>query len=165
MATSGYKSVSRIDHRKRHTHGWYVRVKFNGIMYSRFFSDSQCGGKRRALKEAVQCRNELEKEVGKPRTDRVVPALIARNQTGVPGVRLGKKRSQRKGPRLSRVYEVVWAPEPGKLSRTSVSIEKYGAKEALRRALAIRLEKEREIYGAVLSRTVKLRFRVPDKFR
>ena len=165
MATSGYKSVSRIDHRKRKTHGWYVRVKFNGELRSRFFSDSVCGGKRAALREAVQCRNEIEKEMGKPRTDRMVPSLIARNQTGLLGVRLGTKRSQRKGPRLSRIYEVHWAPEPGRLGRTSVSIEKYGAKEALRRALEIRQEKEREVFGAVLSAPVKFRFRLPDKAR
>jgi hypothetical protein len=53
---------------------------------------------------------------------------------------------------MSRVYEVTWCPEPGLIRRTSVSIEKYGEREARRRALAIRERAELEIYGAPLPR-------------
>jgi hypothetical protein len=39
MATSGYKSISRLDHPKKRTHGWYVRVVFQGEIHAHFFSD------------------------------------------------------------------------------------------------------------------------------
>src|SRR3990170_6323029 len=35
-------------------------------------SDSSAGGKRKALKKALELRAELEKELGKPRTERII---------------------------------------------------------------------------------------------
>lgn len=112
-------------------------------MYSRLFSDSLFGGRRRALKAAVEWRNETERELGKPRTERVVLMSSSRNRTGVIGVR----RTVKEG---TPVYEATWNPLPGKVQRTSVSIAKYGEKEAFRRAVEIRKEKERELFGAEL---------------
>ena len=48
------------------------------------------------------------------------------------------------------VYEVTWAPRPGKVSRTTVSVNKHGEDGAFLLALKIRRDKERELYGDVL---------------
>jgi hypothetical protein len=72
MARSGHKGISRIDHKKRNTHGWYVRVTFQGKTHAKLFSDSVHGGEEKALQRAIRYRNKLEKEVGRPRTDRTV---------------------------------------------------------------------------------------------
>ena len=148
-----YKSVSRIDQDVKGTHGWYVRVGFRGEWRVKFFSDLQYDGREGALAAALEYRDEMEKELGKPRTDRVVPAPKPRNNTGILGVsRVEKPFRDRNGEVQTRaVFEVTWTPEPNVIQRTSVSINKYGEKEALRRALKIRREKEREIYGKVLS--------------
>jgi hypothetical protein len=53
----------------------------------------------------------------------------------------------KKGP----VYEVWWFPKPGVIRKTSISVYKYGEREAFRRALALRKEGEREMYGKQLS--------------
>ncbi len=152
MADSGYKSVSRIDIPKKKTHGWYVRVWFKGKMHSKFFSDKVYDSSEEALQAAVEYRDELEQQVGKPRTDRVVVTNSPRNRTGVVGVRRMFKRTgayiqPSSDPRYSEVFEVTWQHAPNKVRNTSFSIEKYGEKEAFRRACELRKKKEREIYG------------------
>lgn len=143
LPTSGYRGVSRVDSYRRNSHGWYVRVRFKGEVHSKFFTDSVHGGSDRALKKAVAYRNRLERELGKPRTDRTLIITPSRNNTGIVGV----KRILKEG---APVFEVTWCPQPNVLQRTSVSIRKYGEEEALRRAAAIRLKRERELYGALI---------------
>ena len=142
--SSGYKGISRVDNPKRNSHGWYVRVRFKGENYSKFFSDSVHGGMDRALHKAVRYRNKLERDIGKPRTDRTLIVTPTRNETGMIGV-----KKVAKGP--SGAYEVTWSPAPNVVSRTSVSIAKHGEEEAFRRARAIRRKKERELYGGVIT--------------
>ena len=149
---SGHKGVSRIDQETRNTHGWYVRVSFNGQKRSKFFSDTAHGGRETALEKAVIYRNETEKELGRPRTDRLVIARNPRNRTGVMGVqRKTKIVKTATGEKTTRnVYEVTWCPQPGRMSRTWVSIDEYGEQAAFRKACAIRREKEREMYGSTV---------------
>jgi hypothetical protein len=59
---------------------------------------------------------------------------VSNSGTGVVGVRLNDK--------LNR-YEVSWVTLQGKQGKTSVSITKHGKKEALKRACAIRQDRER----------------------
>ena len=151
MATSGYKSVSRIDSRR--AVGWYVRVKFNRENHAKFFTDNVHGGKDTALEAAIKWRNKKERELGKPRTDRTVTASFLGNNTGHIGVVRTKKWTGARDnngdalPNYSDVYVVSWSAEPGKPCATSISVEKYGEKEARRRAIDLRKSKEREIYG------------------
>ncbi|MCV4615560.1 AP2 domain-containing protein, partial [Escherichia coli] len=48
---------------------------------------------------------------------------------------------------FNEVYEVTWNAGRERRGRTSVSIKKYGEREAFRRACAIRRQKEQELYG------------------
>ncbi len=152
-AQSGYKGISRIEQAARNTYGWYVRVSFNNQKRVKFFSDAANGGKEKALEAAVKYRNQAERELGKPRTDRLVIARNPRNTSGVMGVQRktkvvvtedGEKRV------IKNVYEVTWNPEPGRLCRTWVSIDEYGEEAAFRKACAIRREKEKEMFGSVV---------------
>ncbi|MGH9901281.1 MAG: AP2 domain-containing protein [Pyrinomonadaceae bacterium] len=152
MTKSGHKGVSRIDCPERKTVGWYVRVRLNKVTKSKFISDRAHGGKEEALKRAVECRNRLERELGKPRTDYVIVGHNPRNATGVVGVRRAFKKYKGKDGKvyLNEVYDVTWNAGREKRGRTSVSITKYGEASAFRRACAIRREKERQMYGGVV---------------
>lgn len=152
MPKSGHKGISRIDCPERKTVGWYVRVRLKKITKSKFISDSKYGGKEAALDAAVACRNELEKELGKPRTDWVIVGENPRNNSGVVGVRRATKKYVGKDGReyFNEVYEVSWNAGREKRGRTSVSIKKYGEKGAFRRACAIRRQKEELMYGQVV---------------
>ena len=150
MATSGYKSISRVDHKAKHAYGWFVRVAFQGEMHQRFFSDVAHKGRRASLKAAIVWRNRTERKLGKPRTERKVAILSPRNRSGVVGVRRTAKAMTRDGSKMGPVYEVCWFPKPGVVRRTSFSILKYGEREAFRRACALRKKGEKEMYGAEL---------------
>ncbi len=150
MADSGYKNISRIDVDSKNTHGWYVRIFHKGVSHAKFFSDSVYDGEELALREALEHRNELEKKLGKPRTERyVISAPHPNNNTGIPGVIRKKTKQKKRGKWYSwDIYEVTWNPVPGRVSRTSVSIQKHGEEEAFRRAVAIRKQKLSEIVRA-----------------
>jgi len=142
-----HKSISRIDQPEKNNHGWYVRVHFQGRQISKFFADQKHGGQKKALSNALEYRDRTEKKLGKPRSER--PVFVPRKKKGVVGVRetVYRTRAADGEPRESPVYEVTWSPKPGVVGRTSVSIRKWGRREAYRRAKDIRRDKEREYYG------------------
>lgn len=138
--TVRHKGLSRIDQPGGHGVGWYARVTHRGRTFSKYFADGAHGGKEVAMKKALKWRNSKEKEVGKPRTERVVANVSARSRTGISGVF-----------RMRNLYVVAWSPEPGRLEREFVSIRRYGKQEALKRAIALRKKRERSVYGKALT--------------
>lgn len=138
-----HKDISRIDQDATNTHGWYVRVTFNGKIFCKFFSDKKNKSSEKALSKAIAHRNRLERELGKPRTDRKVVISRVKNNTGVVGV----IRKIRNG---KEIYEVSWNPTPNVVKRNYVSIERYGEEKAFLKACKIRKRKEKEIYGKAI---------------
>lgn len=153
---SGYKGISRIDSDEKNTHGWYVRVCFDRKMHTKFINDATNGGKDKALRKAVKFRNELEKQLGKPRTDRIVVVSNERNQTGILGVQRVIKYPSKNPDRPLRgmVYEVTWSPEPNALRKACFSIEKLGEELAFQKAVEYRQKVEKKIYGRVVQTEV-----------
>ena len=133
-----HKDVARIDQESKRTHGWYVRVRFKGKTYSKFFSDGKCGGRYSSLLAALAWRDATEKKIGKIRTDKHI-VTVSNTSTGVVGVRYNDK--------LNR-YEVSWVNSVGKQGKTSVSINKHGKEKAFKIACEIRKTKESERLSA-----------------
>jgi hypothetical protein len=129
-----HKDVARIDQEEKRTHGWYVRVRFQGTTHSKFFSDGKCGGRYSSLLAALAWRDATEKKIGKIRTDRHL-VTVSNTSTGVVGVRFNEK--------LNR-YEVSWVNRVGKQGKTSVSVNKNGKEKAFQIACEIRKVKEAE---------------------
>ena len=135
------KGITRIDDPGRHGVGWYARVRYRGVTHSKYFADMSHQGTQAAFDKAVKWRNAKEKELGKPRTDRIVNA----NPKGrVPGVY-----------QLKQSFVVAWSPAPGERRRAFVSIRKYGREEAYRRAVALRQKHEKAAYGRAVSTAPK----------
>ena len=129
-----HKDIARIDQESKRTHGWYVRVRFNGQTHSKFFSDRKHGGRYASLEQGIAWRNETEVKLGKVRSNRNI-VTVSGTKTGVVGVRLNEK--------LNR-YEVSWVMPSGKQGKTSVAVNKHGQAKAFEVACAIREEKNRE---------------------
>jgi hypothetical protein len=110
-----HKDIARIDQDIKRTHGWYVRVRYLGKTYSKFFSDRKCGGRYSSLLAALAWRDKTEAKLGKQRTNKHI-VTISNSKTGVVGVR----------------------------HKTSVSINKHGKDKAFEMACRIRKEKESE---------------------
>lgn len=150
MADSGYKGISRIDQPKKQHHGWFVRVTWKRETHRKFFSDTKYGGREEALREAVEYRNFLEAELGKPRSERQVIGTSRGTNTGRRGIRRISSTQRKRGREYTReVYEVTYHPSPGITKRTSVSIRKYGEEEAFQRACAIRQAAEEEFFQSI----------------
>jgi len=132
--TEKHKDIARIDQVSKKTYGWYARVRFNGIIHAKLFSDLKHGGRAASLIAAIAWRDATEKEIGKPRTDRSIVSASRKN-AGVVGVRLNEKLNK---------YEVSWVTSQGKQGKTSVSILKYGKEKAFQIACERRREKEEE---------------------
>ena len=133
-----HKDVARIDQEDKRTHGWYVRVRFQGTTHSKFFSDGKCGGRYSSLLAALTWRDTMEKKIGKIRTDKHL-VTVSNTTTGVVGVRFNEK--------LNR-YEVSCVNRVGKQGKTSVSVNKNGKEKAFQIACEIRKVKEAERLSA-----------------
>jgi len=129
-----HKDIARIDQESKRTHGWYVRVRYFGKTYSKFFSDRKCGGRYSSLLSALAWRDKIEADIGKQRTDKHI-VTVSNSKTGVVGVRLNEKMNR---------YEVSWVTAAGKQGKTSVSIAKHGKKDAFELACQVREKKEAE---------------------
>lgn len=127
-----HKDIARIDQEEKRTHGWYVRVRYQGKTHSKFFSDRKCGGRYSSLLSALAWRDKTEADLGKIRTDKQI-VTVSNSKTGVVGVRLNEK--------LNR-YEVSWVTASGKQGKTSVSMRKHGKEAAFELACNIRKAKE-----------------------
>src|SRR5579884_458470 len=134
------KGVLRIDDPGKHGVGWYARVTFMGQTFSKYFADLTHGGKRKAFEKALKWRDETEKAIGKPRTDRMFAAPGARSLTGIQGV------YEQNGK-----YVAAWTPKRGQTRRKFFSINKYGHDEALQRAINFRRAREREMFGKAVA--------------
>ncbi len=150
MADSGYKSVSRIDIPHRKTHGWQVRVWFKGKMYNKFFNDNHYVSREEALQAAVEHRNEIERKLGKPRSEHAVVTQPPRKRAGgTVGVRRIMKQTgayTKDGYPIYRpVYEATWCINH-KVGRTTYSIDKHGEAEAFRLAYEARKRHLPEYY-------------------
>ena len=142
-----YKGISRIDSDYNHTHGWYVRIRKNGKVKSKFFSDKKYGGIVKALMKARRhYRNEMRElfnetlgEAPKKIPNRVIVTKNKNNNTGVIGV----QRIERKNPGGSvyHAFRVCWTNSSGKAKTKFFSIDKLGEKVAFQLACKFRKEK------------------------
>lgn len=141
------KSISRIETLKYAA--WFVRVYYAGQYERQTFNDNYFGGKDNALQEALQWRDEAEKRLGKPRTERSVRKIVGGSEN-VGIYRRNAKHVKRGKVYYRDIYEVTWSEAPGKGGRTTISVTKHGEEKALRMAQEIRRTKEIELFGGVI---------------
>lgn len=134
--TVKHKNITRIDHPKRNTYGYFVRIRWKNERRSKFFSDNVHGDRLGALFAAIEWRDQTEKELGKPRTERLVIGT-PHTTSGIVGVRQVRENQ-------TDYYEATWTTHVGKLNRTKYSINKHGPKKALRLAIKARERGEKE---------------------
>ena len=136
--TTRHKNITRIDHPAKRTFGYNVRVAWKGQKYGKFFSDRVFGDRLAALAAAIEWRDEMERKIGKPRTEHQVVGWHSRNNTGTVGV-----RRRRRGN--IEVFEATWISRvDGRRRRTTCySIARHGEKKAFKLALRARLNGER----------------------
>jgi hypothetical protein len=132
----GHKNLTRFDHPKKNTFGYFVRIQWKGEKHHKFFSDRVHGDRLGALAAALEWRDATERKLAKPRTDRQVIGFSSRNKSGVVGVRRMVKQGR-------DVYEATWMDANGRVGRTSFSIARHGERRAFRLAVRARQQHEK----------------------
>jgi hypothetical protein len=133
--TTKYKNLTRIETSPKHRPGYLVRVTWAKKTHTKYFADAAYGDRLGSLAAAVEWRDQIEREVGKPRTNR--PAIgVAYSNTGIVGI----SRTTKAG---KPIFQVTWY-ENGKQRRRVFSIDLLGEQKALRAARKARAEVERQ---------------------
>ncbi len=120
VKSTRYINITRMDYPK--SQGYFVRVRWRGDARSKLFSDGVYGDRLSALAAAIEWRDHVTRELGKP------------SPGSPPTPNVGIHRRMREG---HEVYEATWSVN-GKRGRTTYSIKKHGIKQAKAMAVAAR---------------------------
>lgn len=133
--TTKYKNLTRIETSPKHRPGYLVRVTWAKMTHTKYFADAAYGDRLGSLAAAVEWRDQIERELGKPRTNR--PAIgVAYSNTGIVGI----SRTTKAG---KPIFQVTWY-ENGKQRRRVFNIDLMGEQKALKAARKVRAEVERQ---------------------
>ena len=134
-------AISRIDLPLMKTHGWQIRLRRQGKLFSKFFSDRKHGGVEEALTIARAYRNELIKSLPDPVRAGAEGKMTRRNVSGVVGV---SRIVIKSGLRRYEFWQATWSCESGVRKRMKFSVRRYGEDRAFELACVARKNGERK---------------------
>ena len=134
-------AISRIDLPLMKTHGWQVRLRRRGKLFSKFFSDRKHGGVEDALVIAKSYRSELIKTLPDPVRAGAEGKLTRRNVSGVVGV---SRIVIKTGARRYEFWQATWSCDSGARKRMKFSVRRYGEERAFELACVARKNGERK---------------------
>ena len=134
-------AISRINLPLMKTHGWQVRLRRQGKLFSKFFSDRKHGGEEEALTIARAYRNELIKSLPDPVRAGAEGKMTRRNVSGVVGV---SRIVIKSGLRRYEFWQATWSCDSGIRKRMKFSVRRYGEDRAFELACVARKNGERK---------------------
>jgi hypothetical protein len=132
-------NIKRVDHDTKRDHGWVVTLQRKGAIIVKRFSDGLYGGKRKALKAAVEYRDSfLARDKPFDYQIWVRTRLRKNNKSGIPGV--GRYEVvDNSGSGIARAFWLAsWVDERGASRKRKFSVGRYGEQEAKLLAIAER---------------------------
>ena len=137
------RNIIRVDHEASHTHAWRVTLQRHNDISVKTFSDLIHGGKRKALKAAVEYRDELLRRYSPYAHSIWVRTRLRRNNTsGIPGVGRYEERANPKTGYTREFWLASWVNEQGASRKRKFAVSRYGERQAKRLAVA---ERERQL--------------------
>ncbi|MBI4936722.1 MAG: hypothetical protein HY846_00620 [Nitrosomonadales bacterium] len=137
------KNIRRIDNETNRTHAWLVHVQRGNRIVIKMFSDSVCGGKRKALQAAITFHAQLLAEVPDYDYQIWLRTRLRRNNTsGIPGVARYDKIANRNTGRREVFWLASWVNEHGASCKRKFSVLCHGESKAKQLAIA---ERERQL--------------------
>ena len=137
------RNIIRIDHEASRTHAWRVTLQRYNDVVVKYFSDSIYGGRRKALKAAVEYREELLRRYSPYAHAIWVRTRLRRNNTsGIPGIGRYEQLDNPKTGYVRVFWLASWINEQGASRKRKFSVSLYGERHAKRLAVA---ERERQL--------------------
>ena len=126
------RNIIRIDHEASRTHAWRVTLQRCNDIIAKTFSDSIHGGKRKALKTAVEYRDELLRHYSPfAHAIWVRTRLRLNNTSGIPGVGRYEVVANPYTGRRQVFWLASWANEGGARCQRKFFISSYGERQAI----------------------------------
>lgn len=137
------RNIIRIDHEASRTYGWRVTLQRKGKIIVNLFSDGIHGGKRKALKAAIENRNALLSQHSPVEHERWLRTRLRKNNTsGIPGVGRYEVLANPNTGLRSAFWLASWTNENGAGRKRKFYVSRYGERQAKRLAIA---ERERQL--------------------
>jgi hypothetical protein len=133
------RNITRIDRASNGDYGWVVTLQRKGAVIVKRFSDGIHGGKRKALKEAVEYRDSFLAR-DKPFDYQIWlrTRLRKNNKSGIPGVHRYEVRDNPDSENIRVYWIAAWTDEHGATRQRKFSVTRYGEEEAKLLAIAER---------------------------
>lgn len=137
------KDITRYDYNNKGywTHGWYVRINWLGKKYGKVFHDKCHHGPLGSLRAAKLWRAKTHNKIGKPLTNKKITnyskGKLGKGLYHVPNYKQKIFKSGKMRSYVRDVIVVTWPIGNGKTNKTTVSVDKYGYDDAVRRARKI----------------------------
>jgi len=137
------RNIIRVDHEASRTHAWRVTLQRHNDIAVKTFSDSIYGGKRNALRAAVEYREELLRRYSPYAHAIWVRTRLRRNNTsGIAGVGRYEERVNPNTGYTREFWLASWVNEQGASRKRKFTVSRYGERQAKRLAIA---ERERQL--------------------
>jgi hypothetical protein len=138
------RNIIRVDHEASQTHAWRVTLQRCNDIIAKTFSDSIHGGKRKALKTAVEYRDELLRHYSPfAHAIWVRTRLRRNNRSGIPGVGRYEECTNPKTGHIREFWLASWVNEHGASRKRKFTVSRHGERHAKRLAIA---ERERQLH-------------------
>jgi hypothetical protein len=133
------RNIIRIDNESHRTHGWRVTLQRRCKIVGKTFSDGVHGGKRKALKAAIEYLDTLLSENSSLEYQIWVHTRLRKDNTsGIPGVGRYEAIDNPKTGRRVVFWRACWADEDGIRHQRKFSVYRYGEDQAKLLAIAER---------------------------
>lgn len=133
------RNIKRVDHDPKGDHGWVVTLQRKGAVIVKRFSDGICGGKREALKAAVEYRDSfLARDKPFDHQIWIRTRLRKNNKSGIPGVHRYEVADNPDTGNVRAYWVAAWTNEHGVTRQRKFSVARYGEEEARLLAIAER---------------------------
>lgn len=139
-----YRNITRVDNERTRTHAWQLRLQRKGQAVSKCFSDGVYGGKRKALKAAIEYRESWLAEHSNVEYQLWVRTRLRKNNTsGIPGVARYEALDNPNTGRRVVFWLASWIDEHGASRKRKFHVSCYGERQAKRLAIA---ERQRQLH-------------------
>ena len=155
------RNIQRVDNDSKGDHGWVVTLQRKGAILVKRFSDGVYGGKREALKAAVEYRDSFL-ALDKPFDHQIWirTRLRKNNKSGIPGVHRYEIMDNGNAEKTRACWIAAWTDEHGATRHRKFSVARYGEQQAKELAIA---EREYQLNRVCAINAANREFQRPDQ--
>jgi hypothetical protein len=133
------RNIIRVDNESHRTHGWRVTLKRRGEIIGKTFSDGVHGGKRKALKAAIEHLKALHSQNSTLEYQLWFRTRLRKDNTsGIPGVGRYEAPNHPYTGRRVTFWLASWTNEQGVKRQRKFYVSRYGEHQAKLLAIAER---------------------------